>query len=159
MSGSDSSTETYFEGYSDYETVSQDIGRAVRDAVDAYSQLDAKQQQAARGRGGAAAAQAHQHILAAAMRLVPELERDRGSRDELDEIYTDWTGEGVDKDGYIERLRASQLDARSPEWLYEFVVQIRQAAWELGYLQAGRTHKAESADPVEEEPLAMFEEA
>lgn len=159
MSGSDSSTETYFEGYSDYETVSQDIGRAVRDAVDAYSQLDAKQRQAARGRGGAAAAQAHQHILGAAIRLVPELKRDRESREELDEIYTDWTGDGVGNDGYIERLKNTPLETQSPEWLYKFVVQIREAAWELGYLQAGRTQKAESGDPVEEEPLAMFEEA
>jgi len=51
------------------------------------------------------------------------------------------------------------LDSGSPQWLYTFVVQIREAAWELGYLQAGRTHKAEEGDPEEQEPLAMFEEA
>ncbi|RLM83697.1 hypothetical protein D3D02_16985 [Halobellus sp. Atlit-38R] len=155
MATTDSDTKTYFEGYSDYETVAQDIGKAVRDAVDAYSHLDAQQRQAARGRGANAAAQAHQHILAAAIRLVPELQRDRDSREKLDEIYVDWTGD----DGYIQRLKNTQLEAGSPDWLYEFVVQIREAAWELGYLQAGRTEKAEAEDPNEEEPLSMFEEA
>jgi hypothetical protein len=155
---SSNETETYFEGYSDYETVAQDIGRAVRDAVDAYAALDAQHRQASRGRGNRAATQAHQRILAAAIRLVPELKRDKDAKERLEDIHDDWVEENGEEP-YIERLKKTQLETESPEWLYEFVVQIREAAWELGYLQAGRTHKAENGDPEEQEPLAMFDEA
>lgn len=150
-------TETYFEGYSDYESVSKDIGQAVRDAIDAYAYIDGRHSQGARVRATDAAS-AYRRILGAAIRLLPELERNADAKDEVGDIYDDWTGDG-DDDGQLDDLRSLSFQGPPPDWLFEFVVQIRAAAWELGYLQAGRSRKAEEGDPVEEEPMAMFEEA
>jgi len=147
-------TETYFEGYSDYESVSKDIGQAVRDAIDAYAYIDGRHSQGARVRATNAAS-AYRRILGAAIRLLPELERDAETKEELGEIYDDWMGEN---EGSIEELQSLSFQNPPPDWLFDFVVQIREAAWELGYLQAGRSRKAEERDPVEEEPKKMFEE-
>lgn len=147
-------TETYFEGYSDYQSVSKDIGQAVRDAIDAYAFLDGRHSQGARVRA-TNAARAHRCILGAAIRLLPELKRDAETVEELGAIYADWTG---DDDGRIDQLRALSFQNPPPDWLFDFVVQIREAAWELGYLQAGRSRKAEQDDPVEQEANSMFRE-
>ncbi|QGX95922.1 hypothetical protein EI982_14575 [Haloplanus rallus] len=152
-----SDTETYFEGYSDYQSVSKDIGQAVRDAIDAYAYIDGRHSQGARVRATNAAS-AYRRILGAAIRLLPELKRDAETKDELGEIYTDWTGDGNDDDGHIDQLQALSFQSPPPDWLFEFVVQIREAAWELGYLQAGRSRKAEQGDPVEKEANSMFRE-
>lgn len=150
-------TETYFEGYSDYQSVSKDIGQAVRDAIDAYAFLDGRHTQGARVRA-TNAARAHRCILGAAIRLLPEVERDAETKEVLGEIHADWMGNGEDDDGDIDKLRSLSLQDPPPDWLFGFVVQIREAAWELGYLQAGRSRKADEGDPAEEEPKQMFEE-
>jgi hypothetical protein len=149
-------TETYFEGYSDYQSVSKDIGQAVRDAIDAYAYIDGRHSQGARVRATNAAS-AYRRILGAAIRLLPELKRDAETKDELGEIYNDWTGKDGD-DGRIDQLQSLSFQSPPPDWLFEFVVQIREAAWELGYLQAGRSRKAEQDDPVEQEANSMFRE-
>jgi len=149
-------TETYFEGYSDYQSVSKDIGQAVRDAIDAYAYIDGRHSQGARVRATNAAS-AYRRILGAAIRLLPELKRDAETKEELGEIYADWAGNG-DDEGRIDQLQALSFQSPPPDWLFEFVVQIREAAWELGYLQAGRSRKAEQDDPVEQEATSMFRE-
>ena len=149
-------TETYFEGYSDYQSVSKDIGQAVRDAIDAYAYIDGRHSQGARIHATNAAS-AYRRILGAAIRLLPELKRDAETKEELGEIYADWTGDG-DDEGRIDQLQALSFQSPPPDWLFEFVVQIREAAWELGYLQAGQSRKAEQDDPVEEEATSMFRE-
>lgn len=137
MSGDDS--DKRYEGYSDYSSVSSRVATSIDRAVDSYSTLDALHTENARIRPNAAA-EIRRHILAAALKLKPELEANTvgGSNDDEDiqaEILDRWVGE----EGFIERFRETSLQDDCPDWLYDFVNDIRRAGWEIGYLQAGRT--------------------
>lgn len=147
----DDDAATVWEGYSDYQRVAQRIGMSVEDAVDAKSALKALHREGARVRAPRAA-QARRDIEAAAMRMRVELEQDREEVDEYEEILTDWEGE----EGYLALLDEVQLASDYPDWLDKFVNQIRRAGWELGYLQAGRSRRAEPDDPAEREAKSML---
>jgi len=149
---SDYDTGSRYEGFSDYNKVSRSVAESIDDAVDAYALIQSRHTEdkpvkpdlAAEGAG---------RILGAAIRLLPELEQDSDDVEEYGELLGDWAGE----EGYIERLKDARLSRDCPGWLGEFVVQIRRAGWELGYLQAGRTVKQEPDDPVERDSEAMFD--
>lgn len=143
---------TRYEGFSDYQSVSRSVAAAVEEAVDAYAIIQSKHCEGERVQPPQAA-EASSKILAAALKLLPELEQGLDETEEGQELAEKWSGD----DGFIERLKSARLATESPEWLGEFVVEIRRAAWELGYLQAGRTVKEEPDDPVEAETEAMFD--
>lgn len=162
--GDDTALEdnTEFRGYSDYKSVSQDVGSAVADAVDIYANLEGYHRQT-RGqnphhRNEGLPALAHTHILGAALRLVPELRANKSAREKYEEMLNRWEGQDDEsEDGYIYRLSNANLSSECPDWLRDFVLDIREAAFHLGYLQAGKNVQAGEGDPIEEDVNAMFE--
>lgn len=148
--------ETRWEGYSDYKTVSITVGQTIEGAVEAYAQIESRHAEAAPVEPELAA-EARARIKSAAMKLLPELRNDKDTVELYKEILDDWEGE----DGHIQELNRIQLQHDCPPWLYEMVVQIRQAGWELGYLKAGRSAKQTPDDPEEaarQETRSMFTE-
>lgn len=148
---SDTGGDTRWEGFSNYQNVSDRIARSVHDAIEAYAVIKSKHAENARVRPPTAA-EARSKILAPAMRLKVEMERDRESVELYDDILSRWEGEN----GHLEKLEEIQLQRQCPDWLSDFVEDIRSAGYELGYLQAGRRSKQEPDDPVEAETEAMF---
>lgn len=81
----------------------------------------------------------------------PEASQGEAPRQET----ADWTDEP--DEGYLRELRDIQLQNECPDWLEQFVLDIKTAGFELGYLQAGRTVSInEDADPIEEDVNSMF---
>jgi len=152
----DSNADEHWEGFSDYESVSKRLARKVSDAIRAYSIL-----QSAMAEGGhwtdREFAEARSKILEAAMSLMVEVaqEAEKG-QEPFNDIYERWTDEG-DEEGYISKFHELRLqDNGMPGWVYTFIVDIRTAAWELGYLQAGRTVKEEDLEPADKQAQDMF---
>lgn len=138
-----------WDGYSDYRTVSSRIGSNIFDAIDAYARIHRGHVENERMKTEVAT-QAGMRILAAAMSLMVEVENQHNpdatgeSRDEIDRIYERWQNGGagdedidVPDEGFIRAFEDVQLSRDAPDWLYQFVVDIRRAGWELGYLKAG----------------------
>lgn len=151
-------TETRFEGYADYRQISLRVAGAIDEAVDAYARINSAHREGATV-SPELAAMARAKILGAAMKLIPELEDDRESVDDYDDILTRWRDGGEDyDDGYIKMLNEVSLRQKCPGWLFEMVLDIRAAGWELGYLKAGREREADDRDPVEEETDQMLQE-
>lgn len=147
-----------WEGYSDYQKVSVQNALTIQKALEAYSYVDS-----AHSSGSPVdpetAANARGAIKAALMTVLSEMRRERDSKEVYDDILSRWEeGEEGDDEGFIERFEKCDLTAESPGFLFDLVIDIRSAAWELGYLQAGRTTSKDTGDPVEREPQAMFEE-
>lgn len=163
MSDADEPTKRY-EGYTDYQSTSNRIGRSIDEAVDAYAAIDSLHAEGARVRPQRAA-EARRYILAAALKLVPELEANRNGKDDdiYGEILDRWIGDGEaangdgDEEPFIDRLRDVSLQTECPDWLYQLVADIRKAGWEVGYLQAGRTVTERELDRDEAEARAMFD--
>lgn len=153
-SSSDNGDETRWEGYSDYQRVSDRVARSIYDAIEAFAIIDSQHTENARVKP-AAAAKARAKILAPALRLKVEMEADREAVEKLDQILQDWEGD----EGHLAKFSNLQLHQDCPSWLHEFVTQIREAGWEIGYLKAGRTTKKELDDEVEEEVKNMFGKA
>jgi hypothetical protein len=150
--------ETRFEGYADYRRISLRVARAIDEAVDAYAQLQSRHREGAKVTPEFAA-MARARILAAAMKLIPELEENRETVDDFDAILVRWReGEEEDEDGHIKRLNEAPLSQTCPGWLFQMVLDIRSAGWEQGYLRAGREREAGERDPVEEETDDMLQE-
>jgi hypothetical protein len=148
--GGDAEFSTRFEGYADYEIVSLRVGRAIDQAVDSYARIDAAHTEGATV-SPELAAEARGRILGAAMKLLPPLQADREAVDLYADILDRWKGEN----GFIARMDTVSLRRECPGWLFKFVLDIRRAGWEIGFLQAGRTKK-EYDDPTEGETEAMF---
>jgi len=149
-----------WDGYSDYATISSRIGRNVFNAIDAYADIHSLHIEGARI-DPREAATARAEILSAAMSLKPELESQRETKEEIDEILDRWddgdggdTGIEVPEEGFIDAFNGVQLSLSDPPWLYQFVIDIRRAGWELGYLKAGRH---EETGPKELEPVDVNE--
>lgn len=141
-----------YEGFTDYQSVSQRIARSIDEAVQEYASL----QRIHAENGKVPYDGAGERILAAALRLLPELEDQRETDVVYDEMLVRWKADEPVQDdtevevptsGYIELLMTTQLNRDCPEWLYQFVTDIRRAGWELGYLKAGR--HAEEDDEFE----------
>jgi len=135
---SDEEPQTEWDGYSIYARVSAEIHDSVTDALDAHAYVAAVLSEGGKiGRDEAAPRKAA--ILSAAARFQTELrvERQRTipSGDTFDEIHAEWCGES----GYVTRLQRSTLrEVGDEDWIGEFVHQIHEVAWELGYIAAGR---------------------
>jgi len=121
-----------YEAYSDYDLVSRRVTAAVHSAVEAYSRAMQDQTSGVkvatfeRVRRRAA-------ILEAATILQAELDAIT-TTGRVGKVARDWSG----RDGHVEKLRRTDRLAR-PDWVGEFVGQIRFIARELGYLKTGKT--------------------
>jgi len=154
--GNGERTGEVWEGYSHYKTVSKNVADTVNNAIDAYAYLDSLHNEHAPIDPGVAA-EARRYILSAVLKLKAELERDRDEKDIYTEILTRW--EDVDDDpGFITQLHETELQSNMPGWMFQLMMDIRTAGWELGYLKAGRTAKGEPEDPVEDDARSMFEQ-
>lgn len=142
---------TKWEGFSNYNRVSDRIARSVHEAIQAYAVIESRHAENARVKAHHAA-EARSKILAAALRLKVEMGSDKNS-DDFEEMLDRWE----DEDGYLAQLENTQLKRRCPAWLSSFVEDIRTAGYELGYLQAGRTVTEEPDDPVEGDTERMFD--
>ena len=141
-----------WEGYSNYQEVSRRVSQSVDEAVESYTLIDRYHTENAQLPADLAA-EASAAILQPALRLMHELEADAENVDEYQEILDRWKGE----DGFITRFSSVELRTESPGWLNQFVRDIVRAAWELGYLQAGRRTKEDPEDETEAEAHRMFE--
>lgn len=111
-----------------------------------------------------------QLFILATLRLLAELQEKREEKDIYDKFLIRWLADkGLDEiedesgaerpsEGFVGALKDIQLHSECPDWLYQFVLDIRTAGYELGYLQAGRTVDKEPDNPVEAESEAMFED-
>lgn len=153
-----------WEGYSDYQTVSASIARSIDEALSAYTELESMHMEGGKVKD-MQAARARSKIKLAAMKLVPELDSDARNVEQYRQILCRWLGSGrvdfeVDgpEDGYFERLNDTRLSRECPDWLENWVLDIRTAGWELGYLRAGRQSEAEEDDPIEASARKMIED-
>jgi len=153
-------SRTRYEGYSDYRSVSQRMAQSIDNAIEAYAKIQSLHTEGARVKPQLAA-NAKSQIQGAAMRLVPEL---RNDEEQYEEILERWSPgkeisnqTSMDEMGYLQRIRYTQLTNECPEWLHEFVLDIRTAGWEVGYLRAGQTVDEGPDDVVERESDNLFE--
>lgn len=156
----DPTTTKRWEGYSDYQSVSNRVAAAIDDAIDAYAYIEALHIEDARIRQREAA-EARSRIVGATIKLLPELEQNSSNADGdsvYGEILERWTGSPDGDDGLLEKLKSVRLRSECPDWLGQLVRDIRKAGWEIGYLQAGRTVSESNLDPNEEQARSMFEE-
>lgn len=161
-SGGDGADDPYdvgtkWEGYSNYEAVSRDMSMAVSNAVDAFATLQGSEVEGAI-RNPEAVARARADITAAALRLYVELAEESDNDEQYEEMLERWGGPLADTEGFLDEMREVSLYDGVPDWLFQFVVDIRTAGWELGYLKAGRRTRETPNDPVEGETEEMFSE-
>jgi len=161
-----------FEGYSHYQTVSSSIAESIDEALSAYAELESLHAEGAKVRGEQAA-RARSRIKLAALKLVPELREDAHHNEEYQQMLARWLGsiEVEQKDGepktvhpefshdgpengFFDGLGDIRLQQACPGWLEEWVIDIRTAGWEIGYLQAGRSV---SPEPDVPDPDQEFE--
>lgn len=171
---------SYWEGYSHYKTVSQSITDTIDEALEAYARLDSLHKEdvkLTRGDSRKEVADARAKIKLAALKLVPELREDATTKEQYQHILARWNGsyeldreEGSIKKvqpqfpndppegGYFSALDKIMLHDQCPNWLGDWVIDIRTAGWELGYLKSGRKAQDKSGlDPADEQATAMFE--
>lgn len=143
--------ESYFEGYSDYKSVTKDINDAVARALDGYGAIVGK------GRVDQATCdRAVPALLAAGMRLLPEIEESKAAKPELQEIYTRWVGE-KDAEGFIDEVTKVHGNHIPEKTIQQFAFDIRKAAFKLGYLKAGEQRNGESTDVDNQQSEQMFD--
>jgi hypothetical protein len=134
-------TTTEYEAYSDYQQVSKRIGFDIREAARAASTIQRVDAEGSPAKPREIA-KAGAKILSPALLLRAQLEMYEGSNDTLDRILDDWTGE----DGYIARLKASDLLRDESDFVVDFAAQMQTVGLELGYLQAGREETKREID-------------
>jgi len=147
----DDGSTTHWDGYSDYQTVSQRITQSIHDAIEAAATIERAHQETARV-DNEEAARAGSRIMAAAINVQTELQAYEDENDQYEELLAKFDG----SDGYVHRFRTTQLHKECPDWLYEFVVDIRRAGFELGYLQAGREETERETTGPTDEAREMF---
>lgn len=147
---------TEWEGYSNYQAVSQNVSQSISAALDSYAWLQGAHREGA-GVRPEPAANARADILSAALRLYVEMQQEQANgNDDYDDILDRWGSDEDDEPGYIGQFHELRLTEGLPGWMLQFVMDIRTAGWQLGYLQAGRRAKKQPDDPVEGETDSMF---
>jgi len=144
-------TTTKWDGYSDYQTVSQRITRSIHDAIEAAATIERAHKENARVDSGEAA-RAGSSIMFAAINVQTELQAYEDENEQYEQLLAKFEGD----DGYVHRFRQAQLHTECPDWLYEFVVDIRTAGFELGYLKAGREQEEQTGNTPEGQAKEMF---
>lgn len=169
----DSSSAGRYEGYSHYKTVSNSITQSIDEAIEAYALIESFRREGIKVRRDKGIdteiARSRAKIKLAALKLVPELKEEAETNDHYKDILARWRGsyksERADgesetitpnfnssqlESGYFEAFDNVQLTHECPTWLEDWIIDIRTAGWELGYLKAGRRA---------EEPSEGFEPA
>jgi len=124
--------------YSEYKDQSQQVAEKVSRANDAYSFLVSVYTQDMH-LPEKSAMDTKRALLNAGMRLKPEIKMNN-EHEPFDEIWERWDGE----EGYIQMLIQHDFYNGMPGWVHQYSDDLMTAAWEIGYLQAGRQ---EAADP------------
>lgn len=150
--GEGAAGETYFEGYTDYSSVSKDIAEAVARAVEGYGYVVGRERYDRKKLD-----KARHSFLSAAMRLLPEIEESKAAKPELQEIHDRWVG-SEERRGIIKKLEEEKQVADMPNSeLQEFTFDIRKAAFKLGYLKAGEERNGGSTDVDDKQSEQMFD--
>jgi hypothetical protein len=147
------SSSDRWRGYADYRTVSIRVAQSIDSALDAYARIHGAHAEGA-SIEPELAAEARGRIMSAALKLIPELQQDRDSVEQYDTILERWEGD----DGFVSRFAQLSLQDQCPGWMHQFVIDIRTAGWELGYLQAGKREAGEPDNHVDAEATSMFRE-
>lgn len=156
--GSGDDAEIRYEGFSDYQSVSNRVTASIDNAVDAFAMIDSLHAENARIQQREAA-MARRHMLSAAIKLLPEIKENKNGKEDdiFADIYSRWVEEGDGDTGpFLDELKKVEFQSEAPDWLSQFAQDIRRAGWEIGYLQAGRTVKDEDLDPADEQAQDMF---
>lgn len=179
LDATSSDGDGYWEGYSNYKSVASAIAETIDEALEAYAKLDSidKEDVKLSRDEDKLVAESRAKIKLAALKLVPELREDAPTNEQYQQILARWHGsvevetdtgslkkvqpsfpnEGPEA-GYFEALDSIRLKDGCPDWLENWVIDIRTAGWELGYLKAGRRRKDRSdLDPDTEQARQMFE--
>jgi hypothetical protein len=149
----DSVSHEEFEAYANYKRQSERVAQCVEDAVKSYARIRSAHREGA-SVPPKVAAEARADIESAALRLRSEMESERDGNDLYDRLLSDWEGD----EGYIQRFDEVELRQSVPGWMYEFLSQIRRAAFERGYLYAGRAQEKDEQQLNEKQTEAMFQE-
>jgi len=147
----DESLTTSWDGYADYQTVSDRIARSIHEAIEGYATVERAHNENASFHPNEAA-RAGARILTAAISVQTELQAYADENDEYQDLLEEFRGD----DGYVQKLRQVRLRNESPDWLYDFVVDIRTAGFKLGYLKAGREEEERNGDEPEDHAREMF---
>lgn len=147
----DTEEKRRWDGFADYQTVSARISRSIHDAIEAATTVERAHKEGA-GVDPQLAARASADILSAAIKMQTELGRYKGGNPEYADLYESFDGD----DGHVQKLRDVSLRDESPEWLFEFVVDIRRAGFELGYLKAGREETENTDTGPKSDAKEMF---
>jgi len=151
MSETDDSVTTRWDGYSDYQSVSDRIEQSIHDAIEGFATVERAQHENASWHPNEAA-RCGARILTAAINVQTELYAYADDNDEYAELLEKFEGD----DGYVQKLREVRLRNESPGWLYEFVIDIRTAGFKLGYLKAGREEEENTGDTPGDQAQEMF---
>lgn len=149
---------TEYDGFANYESVSNRIEETIYASIEAYARLgQADPSQYKIGREEERHLRAE--ILTAALIMEIEIEEHASAGEEwAEDILGRWSGE----DGYIDRLRQAPSGEAARDWCRQFVTDIRRAGVRLGYLKAGREVEQEDeladADPYDSDIYDMIKQ-
>lgn len=136
-----------WEGYSDFNHVSEQIVTTINDATRALSTLRSAAKTGEKIRAKRLT-DLRSDILDAVWQLRVELEHEKKKNGQkfAEEILTEWYGDGEEL-GWVEQVENAELrEMMEFEFHGDMAHSIRRAGWELGYLQAGREKEADNND-------------
>ena len=149
-----------WKAYSNYNDVSRRVVNSVDKAAEAEAVLRAKHAESSTVKSKEAA-ELRSYIQAAVNNLLPEIqreaERDREPFGELNQRFVG--GDSPAETGYTGKLEEANLRQECPPWVNDLVYDLRTAAWELGYYQAGKEEDdgGYDGDPYDSEVMKMIE--
>jgi len=147
-----------WDAFSNYFDVSDRIVSAIDTATDVEAALRAKHMEGAKVRREDAA-EARAAIRSAGQKLRPEINQEAGRGNKpFGEIERKLWGEppGGSKNLW-RQFDQTNLQTHCPDHVGELVAELRRAAWELGYLQAGREESEDNVDDAEGQVRDMIE--
>ena len=136
----ESNGERKWESFTDFQSVTESVHRDVRRAKQAYSFINSCHTHG-RPPSSSKAVAKKTYLLNAGLSLRHEIKQNQGV-EPFDEIISRWDGE----DGFLEKLERVNLRTDCPKWLRQYVDDVIEAGWELGYTKAGRQKLADPED-------------